>query len=567
MKKLLAGPAVLLVIGAAVGLLGCTPKSPTAPSTNAAAPAESRANPNTSAARPSSSQLIVPNNSASLRRYLQTTPETTAKRFDVEWSPDVVRIDRATAARTLLAVSADGSRYRFTSGDPGLAALAPGKIMALWGIAVRRVTAVADANGELQVVTAMASLSEIFTRANIEIEYALRPTAPVVVPYLPQAAPAPANAARASLPSASRSGFVLARYDAPNEPPGGSDSRGASASGQGAGGDDFVIPLGFDTWSVKNFHNFDITAKYGPKGEGIAFDLQARLVQSDVAADSAGSADPKDAPKLLEDGSSLWDLRIGANGTLHSTSTDDTLRLSSNIVIRDSSLALMRTNFDNVSGDLNLFFIARRGEASSQWIDKFKFELPVRFNIPVILGGLPFMFQVGFNFIAQPALTTRNDSFTGTYHIPFDGSGSMTLDQGKLTTSGTLKSIPQVVESLGSSIGVSAILIGIQAPRVGFGLGLFATSSVAYVDLVNTFTITSGGQLGMFHCKNHQLVATVNAGIDTQIAFPLDGWAKILNAPLSSTLDQISKAASVRQQVFKKEWYRTEPDIKACHID
>jgi hypothetical protein len=108
------------------------------------------------------------------------------------------------------------------------------------------------------------------------------------------------------------------------------------------------------------------------------------------------------------------------------------------------------------------------------------------------------MFQVAFNFLAQPALTTKNDSFTGTYRIPFNGSTTLTLENGKLTSSGSLQSIPEIVESLGSSVGVSAILIGIQAPRLGFGMGLFGASSVAYVDLVNTFTITSGGELGCF---------------------------------------------------------------------
>jgi hypothetical protein len=71
----------------------------------------------------------------------------------------------------------------------------------------------------------------------------------------------------------------------------------------------------------------------------------------------------------------------------------------------------------------------------------------------------------------------------------------------------------------------------------------------------------------MFHCKHHQLVATVNAGIDTQIAYPFEGWTKILGTPLSSTLEDISKKASTRQMVFKKEWTRTEPQIKACELE
>ena len=553
--------AVFMVAAASTVLVGCARKEQ-APAAGAA-PTESpaTASANESTATPASA-FLRPDDTASLRHYLETTPETPAKRFDVAWNPDVVRIDRATAAHTLQQVSANGSQFVFSAGDAALASLKPGKIIALWGIAVRRVTSVREDGGRLEVATSSVSLSEIFTHADIQIDYAMRPTSPIVVPYVQPPEPAKKTARRGR----AAGDFVPVLYEKgdagepdpkdPNAPPGGDQNTPREG--------DHIVPLGLDTWGVSGYHGFDITAQYGPSGDGIAFSLEARLAQPDLSSVTSG----KDAAgKLLAKGSELLDLRVGASGHMHATSQEDTLRVSSNIVIKDSSLAFLRTDFENVTGDLALFFVARRGQDSSQWIDKFKVELPIRFNIPVIVGGLPFMFQVAFNFLAQPALTTKNDSFTGEYHIPFNGSTTLTLENGKVTSSGTLQSIPEVVESLGSSIGVSAILIGIQAPRVGFGMGLFGSSSVAYVDLVNSFTITSGGELGMFHCKHHQLVATVNAGIDTEIAYPFEGWAKILGTPLESTLEEISKKASTRQQVFKKEWYRTEPQIKACELE
>jgi hypothetical protein len=556
MRASLAALAVFALTMTGTALLGCKPKEPgvAAPSTTAAAVAPA-AGP-AMASKPARSLFIQPRDRASLRRYLETTPETAAKRFDVEWNPAVVRVDRAAAARTLQSVSADGSQFVFSVDDVAIAALKPGKIMLLWGIAVRRVTSVRKDGARVAVATSSVSLSEVFTRADIQIDYAMRPTAPLVVPHVQ-----PPEAARRSARGESASGsLLLARYDAATDGPSSEPPSEGDTPGEG----DHVLPLGLDSWGVSGYHGFDITAQYGPAGDGIAFSLEARLSQSDLMSSSAA----KDAAgKLLEKGSELLDLRIGASGRLHATSQEDTLRVASNIVIKDSAIALLRTDFDNVNGDLQLFFIARRGPQSSQWLDKLKVELPIRFNIPVIVGGLPFMFQVAFNFLAQPALNTKNDAFTGTYHIPFSGSTVLTLENGKLTSSSTLQSIPEVVESLGSSIGVSAILIGIQAPRVGFGMGLFGSSSVAYIDLVNSFTITSGGQLGMFHCKHHQLVSAVNAGIDTEIAYPFEGWAKILGKPLSSTLEEVSKAASTRQQVFKKEWNRAEPQIISCELD
>jgi hypothetical protein len=105
-----------------------------------------------------------------------------------------------------------------------------------------------------------------------------------------------------------------------------------------------------------------------------------------------------------------------------------------------------------------------------------------------------------------------------------------------------------------------------QAPRVGLGLDLFAASSVAYIDLVTTATITSAGTLGMFPCRNSQLVSTVNAGVDTQVSLDLPGIAKLLGQPLNDQLKKAGDMASTRETVFRKEWYRNEPDIKACQL-
>ena len=157
---------------------------------------------------------------------------------------------------------------------------------------------------------------------------------------------------------------------------------------------------------------------------------------------------------LFKIGSSQWDLRLRAAGMFHGTSTNNGLAIGSHILIKDSALALMRTNFNNVNGNLNFRFVARRGEKSEQLINSFKVELPMRFNIPVIVGGLPLMFQVAFNFIAKPALATKNDSFIGEYELPFGGNRQISISDGKFSTSGTLKTIPQVLQSLGSSVGV-----------------------------------------------------------------------------------------------------------------
>ena len=551
--------------------------------------------------------VLLGNDPAALKRYLRTVQEVKPKRFDVEWNPDVVAIDRAAAIRTLLSVSADGTRFAFNKGDAALAALAPGKIMFLWGVALRRVASVQADGDQMVVVTSGVSLPEAMRKADIEFDYRIPSSAPIVVPHQQvEAAP------HVAMAPTQRPGFIRVGLPAPE--PAGTPPPPAPAA------PDMEFDAGSSTYKVSNFRGFDIDAKYGPQGDGIAYSFEARLHQDDLndpgpngnddprkdmddASKSVRDANAKalgdmhkpDQQKAVEDqvrqnkisndykngssdglkgkardlfktGSGMWDLRLRAAGTFHGTSTNNGLTVGSHIVIENSALALMRSDFNNVNGNLKFQFIARRGEKSEQWIDKMKVELPIRFNVPVIVAGLPMMFQVAFNFIATPALATKNDSFVGEFDIPFSGDRHVSLSDGKMTSSGTLQSVPQALQSLGSSIGVSAVLVSMQAPRVGLGLNLFAASSIAYIDLVNTATITSAGTLGMFPCRNSQLVSTINVGVDTQVSLDLAGVAKLLGKPLNDQLKKAGDMASTRETVFRKDWYRNEPDIKACQL-
>jgi hypothetical protein len=559
--------------------------------------------------------VLLGDDPAALKEYLRTVAEVKPTRFDVEWSPDVVTVDRDAAIRTLLSVSGDGVRFAFANGDPALTALAPGRILFLWGVALRRITSVHADGDQLIVMTTGVGLPEAFRNADIEFDYAIPASSPVVVPHEQAVAAQPT----AMLPSREPR-FIRVAAMTP-EP---ADATG-DAPPPAPAAPEVVYDLGLSTYKVSDYHGFDIDAKYGPQGDGIAWSLEARLRQDDLsdsgpevadnprkdmeAASKAardanakalrGMQDKTEAQKradektrqnaiskdyqktaqagplgplqgktrdLFKIGSSQWDLRLRAAGMFHGTSTNNGLAIGSHILIKDSALALMRTNFNNVNGNVNFRFVARRGEKSEQLINSFKVELPIRFNIPVIVGGLPLMFQVAFNFIAKPALATKNDSFIGEYELPFGGNRQVSISDGKFSTSGTLKTIPQVLQSLGSSVGVSAVLVAIQAPRVGLGLDLFAASSVAYIDLVTTATITSAGKLGMFPCRNSQLVSTINAGVDTQVSVDLPGIAKLLGQPLNAQLKKAGDAASMRETVFRKEWYRNEPDIKACQL-
>ncbi|MGH7536049.1 MAG: hypothetical protein ACREMG_10785, partial [Gemmatimonadales bacterium] len=85
-----------------------------------------------------------------------------------------------------------------------------------------------------------------------------------------------------------------------------------------------------------------------------------------------------------------------------------------------------------------------------------------------------------------------------------------------------------------TSLGVSAVLVAVQAPRIGFGLGLFNTSTVAYVDHVMAASITSAGGLSLIPCRRYELNRVFHAGVETKLlglTIPQLGTKKELGTP------------------------------------
>jgi hypothetical protein len=86
-----------------------------------------------------------------IRSYLQTVQEVKPKKFSVQWSPDTVPVSRDEAMRSLQSINEDGSLFRFASSEPVVGRLAPGRILWIWNIAIRRIDSV-DKFGDVTVV-------------------------------------------------------------------------------------------------------------------------------------------------------------------------------------------------------------------------------------------------------------------------------------------------------------------------------------------------------------------------------------------------------------------------------
>ncbi|MBS0399404.1 MAG: hypothetical protein JSR95_12090, partial [Proteobacteria bacterium] len=178
------------------------------------------------------------------------------------------------------------------------------------------------------------------------------------------------------------------------------------------------------------------------------------------------------------------------------------------------------------------------------------------------VGGLPFVIQLGSDFLVNVFLAGKNAAmhFDGTY--AFSGSEGVRATNGATTEEGNMTGgTPEIKDSAGMSPGVSGLVLGVQVPRLGFGFGVLSMSSVAYFDVVNVVTLTNSAAVaaGMLAppCRRASLNSVGHVGISTNIV----PW------PIPYVADKINKALSTKpKEVFNFQKVVLDPPIKACEI-
>lgn len=262
------------------------------------------------------------------------------------------------------------------------------------------------------------------------------------------------------------------------------------------------------------------------------------------------------AKKFFEIASDNLDVRFRAKVDL------DNFAVNGALAIEGGKLNDAVAQFKKVNGNIAISFIGRFGKAGNGAVKVPVVNLPVAFNIPFPIGGLPFVIQLGSDFLVNVFLTGKNAAmhFDGTY--AFSGSEGVRATNGTTTADGNMSGdTPKVKDSAGMSPGVSGLVLGVQVPRLGFGFGVVGMSSVAYFDVVNVVTMTNSAAvaLGMLTppCRRVSLNSVGHVGISTTIV----PW------PIPYVADKINNALSTKpREVFNYQKVVLDPPIKACEI-
>lgn len=573
-------------------LAACDKKAPEAPRAPAAGtPAQAAV-----AAMPYAGSMMNGQNTEALRGYLRAVQPVEPRKFKVKWTAATVPIDRDAALRSLLAVSPDGDSFSFDSSEPALARLQPGSILFVWGVALRKVSEVVKGEKVTLVNTVPAALQEAIADGEIEFEYGAPLRNYLVVPRKPSAGTAPARTGMWRQP-----GFMLASY----QPEGGDPASWADKAVDWAasGNHHFKGEIKGFEYSLAFVPGdeglaFDLQLRKGEGEEGAAADARKKheeelskkqneagqkfdekqraeeqrklreirdkeklepKVRSQMQGEKAareyqeGREHPFREPaheagkQLMEMASDMLDMRIQAKGVLQGVNGSDRLTVFNRMVFKDGAVSLLHSQFKDISGTVDVQYIVRRGEMSEQWIEKLRLDLPVTVNVPIVVYGLPLMVQLGFDLMATPALATKHDAFRGAFTFKFGGSGGTRYSEGKPSAEAQMEGEGTAREAEALSIGVSTVLVALQAPRIGLGIGLFGASTIGYLDMVTATSVTSAGTLGMFPCKKWDSYWSINAGIDAKVGM-------------------FEKDYRTDPPLKKKEWHKISPQIKACEF-
>jgi hypothetical protein len=236
----------------------------------------------------------------------------------------------------------------------------------------------------------------------------------------------------------------------------------------------------------------------------------------------------------------------------------DAMSVAATIMNSQGGNAGTTVAFKNLKGKLDLEVVARLGEAGTGGVNLPIAHIPVVFNVPVPVGGLPFIVQVAGDFLMKVGLSGRHAAHHFHTQFTFNGSGggfNASAESQTNTNFNLSETEPEGEEPTANSLGVSGLVYAVQIPRLGLGMGVFGLAAMGFVDHVVVLTLTNGASLGQVPCKRITLDRVAHVGADVTTILPI---------PVVETL---LHSLAWKKEVWKApQWKKVEPDIPMCRI-
>ena len=413
--------------------------------------------------------------SAGIRHYLETVDTVRGATFDVTWGPNTVRLDRSETLRSLRRVSRSGATFTFDANEAKVRSLKPGQILLVWGIALRKVTAVEPRADRIIIRTDIASIPEAIQNGKIAWKSHATFTQGIVSPS------AVIDSAKKKVSRAGGSGSLFRHV-------------GYRVQGTGEEEDEGELPH----HAEGEIGGYEFEVGYANAGSRLDFQLEARKSdpgafsepeekqgerarahgpqETGKRAEGTGEKEKKEKKEKEEQeeqekntqqgigeiehpgsaltpkglfglASEVFDLRLRVRGHLDEFDTDGSMSIA------DALLGNFHFNVNNLVGEADFDWIARLGE-QGVFSENIKVEVPFNYDIPLIIGGIPFVLEIGVNFLAAPGLTSHYASAAGSYHLTFEGGAGISATGTDVKTESSLTGTSETASKEVTSLGV-----------------------------------------------------------------------------------------------------------------
>lgn len=434
-------------------------------------------------------------------------------------------------AAVVRTVSADHASFTLDGSAAGVADLAPGKVMLIAGVDAAKVTKVDQQGNDRVITTEPASVGDVIRDGEVSWNDAA-----------PDASKAIMFVGPPIVDTDTTTGTTPKDIT-----PGLRGMGGPSDTGEQAGAP--MVALTGPPGVLRDGQS-EITAKVlgwevsmQPQVSGSNVDL---TLQAKKGVGGKGESDDKSGGAEADTGS----LEMGVTVTIHA----ENLAPSGHITMSGgevSSAALHTT----MQGYAEAEASAKTPDAG-QYPKSILVRIPIAYEWPVYVYGVPFYVSVQSNFSIQPSLSTKESGVSTKIHVDYSGESGYTFKEGAASTDGSEVTVPQPGNPFDKtdatpSPGALAMVFAAQAPRVGVGVGtsafLIGFKAGVYIDLVNSLGLTVAPGTAMLPCRSIVWNWVVHGGGE---------W----KAKVGST--EVGAEHAVELKKGDKTWI--QPEIQGC---
>lgn len=393
----------------------------------------------------------------------------------IHFTSKTIIVPRAIVRKNLIGVALNGT-FKFKHAAGPLAKVKRGKVMLLQGSDALLVTKVSHSHGKLLIATSPAKLTDLISKGHITFSGAPNFKNAVIQTI------ATGSTAKAT------SDFATPGYPYVGALPGtglAQAAAGPALSAQGSAG-----PFGYSlTFTPASATHLDVSGT-------LCF------LSGSVCGNGRSN---------------------GLSAEVNLSGFIDAGNASGGINVNGGKVTGSSVSIKSLVAHAHITYLVARGTGSAANGDPPVFRVPIAVDY-TIPGEIPIYLKLQAAVLFKLGVSSKNAVIHGGVDVNTTGSDTI-MQQGKQISdseSGDAVTGQVLDQSDGGvppsiSLAPSGVVVAVQFPKLGVGLGYTSVNGLAYVDVVSAVGQTVGGAIAGMFCSSYDVDISVGAGLEAQI--------------------------------------------------